>query len=52
MMPNTFEILKDMFWSGELNDSEFYQLAFEAGIPVEKIADFLAEVRAQDGIPA
>src|SRR5579859_4347878 len=52
MMPNQFEILQDLFWSGEIGDAEFYQLAFEAGVSVEKIAAFLAEVREQDGIPA
>ena len=52
MIESRFEILKDMFWCAELNDSEFYQLAFEAGVRVEKIADFLAEVREHDGVEA
>ena len=52
MMPNRFEILKDMFWSGQLSDADFYRLAFEAGMSAEKIAEFLAEVREHDGIPA
>lgn len=40
--PNEIHILQDSFWAGELNESEFYQRAFEAGMPAEKIQAFPA----------
>lgn len=50
--PNRIEVLKDLFWSGEINDSEFYRLAFEDGLPVFQIGEFMDEVRKHDGILA
>lgn len=48
-MTDELHILQDSFWAGELNDSEFYQRAFEAGMSAEKIQAFLQEVREEDG---
>ena len=51
-MPHQFEIIKDMFWSGEIGDVEFFELATDAGATLKQIGDFLAEVREQDGVEA
>jgi hypothetical protein len=52
MMPNQLEILQDLFWSGEVGEVEFFELALDVGATVKQIGDFLAEVREQDGILA
>ena len=49
-MTSRFEILKDLFWCGEIGDVEFFELAFEAGMSTVEIGEFLAEVREHDEV--
>ena len=49
-MMNQIEILKDMFWDGQIGDVEYFELATDAGASLTEIGDFLTEVREHDGV--